>query len=271
MITVKPYGGLGNRIRVLYSVLALNEHLKDQIKIYWECSSELNCPFEKLFICPEKCQVVNIQQGLKRSIKRYGLNRLHFAKLRSLKYDVVIYDDDVNRLKEDNNLVVEQWKDKSVYIETCYSFFSPQPGLNLLEPTKSIRQNAEEIYSTFSANTYGIHIRTKIPVSNRVSPPDAFRQLIKNRIETDETVQFFLTTDSRDIEKDFADEFQDKIITTGEKKLDRNSAEGIESALVDMLCLSKTKKIYGSYWSSFSSVPGLFTGVKCESVVVETE
>lgn len=269
MITVKPYGGLGNRIRVLYSVLALNEYLNDRIKIYWDCSSELNCPFEKLFICPENWVVVNIQQGFKRDITRYALNRLHLSKLRSLKYDVVIYDEDVSQLKKNNNRLDELWKDRSVYIETCYSFFSPKAEMDFLEPTKSIRQAAEKIYSTFNAKTYGVHIRTKIPLSNRMSPPDAFRQLINDMIETDKTVRFFLTTDSKDVEKSFVEKFPGKIITSGEKKLDRNSAEVITSALVDMLCLSKTKKIYGSYWSSFSSVPGLFTGVKCESVTLE--
>jgi hypothetical protein len=38
------------------------------------------------------------------------------------------------------------------------------------------------------------------------------------------------------------------------KELNRNSQQGITDAVVDMFCLSKTKYIYGSYWSSFSDI-----------------
>jgi len=64
---------------------------------------------------------------------------------------------------------------------------------------------------------------------------------------------FFLATDSPEEEQDMKKLFGDRIITFA-KKLDRNNPEAIQDALVDLLCLSKTRKIIGSFYSSFSDI-----------------
>lgn len=271
MITIKPYGGLGNRIRVLYSVFAVNEKLDSEIKIIWDCSTALNCPFEELFQIPVNCNVKNIHQGLYRDIKRYTFNRIGLAKLRRHFFDFVLYGDEVKQYIKDQDRLIKNCRNRSVYIETCYGFSWKGNNYDFLKPISSIRQAAEEIYKNFDSKTYGVHIRwsDKIP-SLKYSSPDAYKQLVNKMIREDESIRFFLTTNSVKIEKDFKNEFQEKIITSGQKELARNSPEGIKSALVDILCLSQTKKIYGSYGSSFSSIPKLFADIECDSVISDT-
>lgn len=46
----------------------------------------------------------------------------------------------------------------------------------------------------------------------------------------------------------------DAIITQSDVEFVRNSKEGIECALLDLMALSRCEKIYGSYYSSFSEV-----------------
>ncbi|MDX1641582.1 MAG: hypothetical protein R3220_07780 [Balneolaceae bacterium] len=270
MITVKPYGGLGNRIRVLYSTLALNTRLGDSIKIIWDCGTELNCPFEELFLIPQNCTVKNIHQGVYRDITRFALKRMRLKKFREYFYDFILYGTEVREYVDNQNQFVEDCKNRSVYIETCHSFYWQEKSETHLQPTPFIREEAKNIYKNFSSNTYGIHIRMKDKFQTKeISHPSAFKKLMRDMIEADDSAQFFLSTDSKKVENDFVKEFQEKVITSGEKVLNRNSPAGIKSAWVDILCLSKTKKIYGTYGSSFSSVPGLFTGVSCESVVAE--
>ena len=47
--------------------------------------------------------------------------------------------------------------------------------------------------------------------------------------------------------------FEGKIIVY-KKEMNRDTPNGIRDAVVDLYCLSKTKYIYGSYWSSFSDI-----------------
>ena len=267
MITVKPYGGLGNRIRVLHSVFDINFDLNDQIRIIWDHEAGLNCAFEELFEVPENCTIRNIPQGMYRKIKKYA-KRLGLVHFYHLKYDTTLIREEVKNYVNNREELLRICRNRSVYIHTCYSFSWKRNNFEFLKPTASIQDRAEKIYRKFDSYTYGIHIRrTDNLASIKHSPLQAYRALIKKIIDKNKSVRFFLSTDSKGVEKALIDEFQKYIITSGNKSLNRNSSEGIKSALVDILCLSQTCKIYGSYGSSFSTVPGLFTGVECKNVV----
>ncbi len=69
--------------------------------------------------------------------------------------------------------------------------------------------------------------------------------------------RFFLATDSGEVEMKLLEIFKDRIIIQPNKQLGRNNPGAIRDALVDMLCLSRTRKILGSYWSSFSESAAL--------------
>ena len=45
---------------------------------------------------------------------------------------------------------------------------------------------------------------------------------------------------------------------------DRNSLEGMKFAVVDLFCLSKTKKIIGSVGSSYSQIAAEIGGIEVE-------
>src|SRR5882762_375162 len=46
---LEPFGGLGNRMRVLVSAIQLSQHLDKELKIIWKTGADFNCPYEKLF------------------------------------------------------------------------------------------------------------------------------------------------------------------------------------------------------------------------------
>jgi hypothetical protein len=270
VVTIKPYGGLGNRIRVLYSILGINQELNHQIKILWNCNAELNCPFEELFVCPDKCQIRNIKQGLYQKAYQFSLSKLRFSELRPFIYDLVLYDRKIVNIRRENGNFHDLLKNhKSIYIETCHHFFKGSKITDFLTINPAIEKKAQTIYQNFDSPVYGIHVRTTDNlISKKYSPSTAFKELIREKLRNESDARFFLATDSKRVEQEFQNEFKDKIITSNNDELERNSKQGIKNALIDMICLSRTKKIYGSFYSSFSKISAKLSGIECESVVL---
>jgi hypothetical protein len=132
----------------------------------------------------------------------------------------------------------------------------------VFSPTNEIQNRIENKTSCFSQYTIGLHVRqtdNTIAIDN--SPIELFKIKIEEEIAKNSKANFFLATDSPEVEKELINEFGAKIIVTS-KELNRNSENGIMDALVDMYCLSHTKLIYGSYWSSFSEVAALIGGIQ---------
>ena len=65
---------------------------------------------------------------------------------------------------------------------------------------------------------------------------------------------FFVSTDNESYQNILVNKFGIQRIIFHEKEFSRNKTEGIKDAVIDLFCLSKTSKIYGSYFSSFSYV-----------------
>lgn len=272
MITVKPYGGLGNRIRVLYSVFGINREVGHEIKILWVCSHDLNCPFDELFICPDNCRVRNFEPGIVKTIYEFSLRKLRFSKLRPYIYDIVLTNNKISELKNETDEFTTLFKKhSSIYLESCNSFYEGPKIEDLLTIHPDILNRAETIFRRFKSPTYGIHIRgTDNQLSKKYSPPVVFENLIRKKLKEESNAWFFLATDSKEVEGDFIDSFGERILTSNNYILDRNSRQGIKNALIDMICLSRTKKVYGSYFSSFSSISAMLTGIECENVTIDS-
>lgn len=62
----------------------------------------------------------------------------------------------------------------------------------------------------------------------------------------------FLATDDRSVEEELKKAFPGRIVTYSDKTWGRNSKSGMESAIIDCLCLSRCNYILGSFCSVFS-------------------
>lgn len=79
---------------------------------------------------------------------------------------------------------------------------------------------------------------------------------------------FYVTTDDAEVLMKLKSQFSEKrLIIYEDKILDRNSTIGIQDALVDMICLSKCRKIIGSYRSTFSLIPSIMGEINLEMVI----
>ena len=55
-------------------------------------------------------------------------------------------------------------------------------------------------------------------------------------------------------EANLRDIFPGKILSNQKRCLQRDSVEGMHDALLDLYCLANTRKIIGSYFSSFTDI-----------------
>jgi hypothetical protein len=150
-------------------------------------------------------------------------------------------------------------KAKDVLICSCqeFNYFDLEDYRRLFVPKSVLQQTINKICQNFSKNTIGVHIRgTDQEVSKKYSPLSLFIMQMEKEISRNPAVNFFLSTDEEKYQSQHLEKIGGRRIMYHEKVFGRHVTEGMRDALVDLFCLSKTSKIYGSYFSSFSQVAG---------------
>jgi hypothetical protein len=77
---------------------------------------------------------------------------------------------------------------------------------------------------------------------------------MKQELENDPDTRFYLATDDMTEEARLREAFPDRILSNQDRCLSRDSVEGMHDALLDLYCLSHTRKIIGSFFSSFTDI-----------------
>ncbi len=114
-------------------------------------------------------------------------------------------------------------------------------------------------------NFVGVHVRRGDFVSEGrpLSEIPSFVNLMEKEIEEDKTTKFFLSTDNCEIEKDILGYFGEEKIVIYPKRngYDRASKEYTFDGLIDMLALSKCRRIIGSVGSTFGPTAAAIGGI----------
>ncbi len=256
MITIKPYGGLGNRLRSVDSAIALSECTGKKLEVIWDSNEELNCPFSELFKVPDNFSLKEVSTNyLPRKINEKISIVLHALSVNyPFSYNSVLHEKDISKLKATNYNFCNQEKFRKVFISINGRFLFPQDPYHYLEPVEFIKKKVDTLTDRFTTETVGVHIRrTDNDLAIQNSPLEKFLELMDREKSSNPGIKFYLSTDSPETEQIIMDKFPDEV-TVYNKELRRDKKEGIQDALIDLLCLSSTSKIIGSYWSSFSDV-----------------
>lgn len=257
MIIIKPLGGLCNRIRAIASAFFLAKDLNKKLIIIWNKDRYLGCKFRDLFEPIDDVKVIETSS-------LFNLSRLSKINYTYFKYRVKAYkyiDDEIIRKNKYNIEIEKLNNDKVIFIETCYSFYQ-YTNLNLFKPIQEIKQSVDEITKFFDENIVGVHIRRGDNIKSiEKSKSSEFINAMNFEIEKCKDVKFFLATDSPLEEERLKKKYKNRIITN-KKEFKRNSLMGMQDAVVDLLCLSETNKIFASYNSSFSDIAGELKGIE---------
>jgi hypothetical protein len=250
MIILEPMLGLCNRIRVIDSVLAMNHERKHSVKVLWLRDPDLNCRFDELFQRPPGVDCVfdfSIATPFGRILKYILPRLLQNVVARAVNQDemasLLVNGFAFNKLLGLRSVYIRTW-DRFVYGKDSLTAFRLVPKLEtVVDGYKILRQQ-----------TVGVHIRRTDNQWLGDSPTNEFVSLMKEEILHNPGTLFYVATDSPEEEKSLQELFHDRLIIHRKRSLDRNSAEGIKDAVIDLFCLARCGKIIGSHRSSFSEV-----------------
>lgn len=259
-----PTSGLGNRIRIMAVAIKLARESGKKIKIYWNSNEELHAQFDDLFEPMEGIEIKKIPFKYKawirmsaHSAKLFGLDKWY---LNCFQYDFVFLDNMAEKVWH-NQLKLQQEVDKAEDVLICscqeFNYFELEDYRRLFVPKAVLQQKINKVCQNFNRDTIGVHIRgTDQEASKKYSPLSLFIMQMEKEIGRNPAVTFFLSTDEEKNQEELLKKFGGDRILYHKKIFDRHVTQGMRDAVVDLFCLSKTSKIYGSYFSSFSEVAG---------------
>lgn len=251
-ITFVPIGGLCNRIRAMASGVFISKKSESVINIYWKKDKDCFADFTDLFL-PVEIENVNVRPFkksdfyLEMSMKK---NLFIPGMLRK-----IIYDSQVRGLYEQqNDDVFKKISGEKAYIISGYSFTKHYPLNELFVPAIEIQNRINKLKESFKPVMAGIHIR-RGDNTNSIGKKtlEDFFKIIDLEIEKIPETYFYLSSDSLDVKRELSSRYGERIILN-DAVLERNSLLGMKHAVIDLFCLASTKKIIGSYYSSFSDI-----------------
>lgn len=252
-IYIIPTGGLCNRMRAMASGIYLSRQVDTPVTIYWNNTQGLCADFHDLFLPIQDGQISIIEN--KKWLYNIEKTRDYILRWPFLHcmHNVVFNHD---KYRKGDFLIHEN--DKSIYRSllfiSCHSMCQHSSLKKLFVPQPDIQERIDGVSALYDGNTIGVHIRRtdNIQAINN-SPIQSFYRILAEEVKKDSSVKFYLASDDDNVKKDFQEKFPHRIITS-DVKTERNSLEGMKSAVIDLFCLSRTKKIIGSDYSSYSQI-----------------
>jgi hypothetical protein len=233
-------------MRVINSGWKLAREKNEKLLVLWNCNKELNCPFESLFQPVTEFKIV--------SIHSVADPRKLFYQKTARNY---LTNEEILAHRNEDGCLDPEYVDSlkgNTYIFT-WEWFYPSEDYHLFIPTDALQKRIDAMTAQFGASCVGVHIRrTDNQPAIGKSSTDAFLASMKQELEQDPDTRFYLATDDMTEEAHLREAFPDRILSNQERCLSRDSVEGMHDALLDLYCLSHTRKIIGSFFSSFTDI-----------------
>ena len=266
MLYVEPLGGLCNRMRTIASFYTVAREAGRDLTVVWLRDAGMNCPSARLFQLPDGVTVVEGPYVSKPRMRLRSACRILTRRAQGRRFDRTVENWEAKKALTPESV---RALGGSLYASSCYSLESTYEkyDYSIFRPAPDIEKLADEVIKDFPLNCVGVHIRrTDNEKSIETSRTADFVSRMRSEVDSDPDVGFFLATDSPEEERALRAEFPGRILTYEKRSLKRDSAEGIIDAYVDYLCLSRTRKIYGSFYSSFSRCAAALHGIGLEIV-----
>ncbi len=269
-IVLVPFGGLGNRMKVIPAGIRLAKKYNCDIDIYWFRDSGLASRFDQLFE-PIDIEGVRLIEGSRKKSFYWGRPRktngcMSRHWLQSHGYRMFI---DIQKVEE-----VEQYlatNNGKVWISSCCYFLDkdnvPVDTYDIFKPLPHIQAGIDAVAANFGENTVGVHVRrTDNEDAKKKSKTEDFLECME--LQPKDT-RFYLATDESDIKRLFCRLFGNRIMTM-QADACRNTQRGIRDAVIEMYVLSRTKRIFGSHGSTFSSASACIGRIPYANTDIDT-
>jgi hypothetical protein len=270
-------GGISNRVKCLISVWRLSEKYNRKLILYWPLNHTCGAKFSDLF------------ENKINQIGEEELNRINKKDIQIFGSDLVAIRDcqkkymisgtfrlllTPNELSKYPGLIKEG-------IDLKFSDIPEEVKRNIieylkkLEPLKSIKKELNSFQKKYNLKSMvGVHIRrgdfADRPTSpGKVSSDEKFIERMNELIKEKPETRFFLCTDSKEMEEKLETIFPGKIIKFTKTSLKRTDVRATQEGLIDLLLLSKTKQILGTYRSTFTEMAWWFGECKAKLEIIK--
>lgn len=252
MIHLKVQAGLCNRLRALNAGIRLAKETGRELEVLWEIAPDMKASFAELFETPRAFVVRD------RVFSKFSLRRLVYSK-----YNPMFFSHD----QRESFIRAARKRNIGLYYEDFYDFY-PNDNYGWLKPISGIREEINRLRH-LAVGKIGVHIRR---TDNRKcilnSPTELFIAKMRAELDNDPRVSFFLSTDDDEVRRQLSSLFPEKVFSR-QNVVARNAKGGVCDAVIDLWLLSLTKKLYGSYPSSFSAVAAQIGNVSLEYLTIK--
>lgn len=268
IIAANP-GGIANRIKCLVSMWRLSEKFDRKLYLYWVKNHTCGADFKDLFendlffeeISKEKLKELFEEECILSQTFRFvplaGEIPDKFAK--------------VYPTPRGNNIDFEFERIPQEVRENILFY------LKQLRPIEKIRKIADYLTEKYDVpNLVGVHVRRDDFLVGKerlgdVSSDNKFFEKIDEILKEDFKTKFLLCTDSQETEDKFIEEYGNRIIIYPKKNRDRTTVLNTQQGLIDLLLLSRTKHIIGTYRSTFNELAWWLGGCKAKVDIIIDE
>lgn len=259
-VIVDVQHGLSNRLRALISAKLLAEKSGRELLLIWTPDMHCNAAFPDLFLNKD-IEVRTTSDGIDLA-----------------NADVYNYMD--NEAGAEKNKYIDDNSPRDIYVRSAYVLnhrYSDWNAENEVLKTLTFHETVHRIVDGYDVSgSIGVHIRMgggkghdKTPWNRPAnwsqdgqekmyywrerSHYTVFMEEIDRLLDKEPDLTFFLATDNQETYDLFIRKYGNKISYVKRDVFDRSVAQQ-QFALIDMVLLSRTKYILGSYWSSFTEL-----------------
>jgi len=255
-ITLVPFCGLGNRLNVLASAIALREATGYDITVHWRKSPDCHCDFTDIFMPIEGLPVVPLKKFslIRRWWKFFPLP----VFIRRFTFDATFK---ARKIFDSDFLLNPDLPYRKIYIEGNRPFCPVEKKSMLsryFRPTPELEQRIAEVTGQFNPKplaTIGVHIRrTDHKTVIRDNPTEGFIHRMREQAKLHPGCKFYIASDDPEVKEEMRRLFPGRIITQPDIVLSRDDVRGMKDAVVELFTLARTDAIIGSRGSTYSEL-----------------
>jgi hypothetical protein len=265
MITVLPEGGLCNRLRVVASSLMLSQAVSQSLRVLWMQTPDFNARFDALF--DTAGLPFELQEGRAMSVPARALlrSREGLARLRGV---LVLGPAQTEPGAFDIAQAAARIGGRDVFIRTNSKLGGRTGMFAPFRPSGRALDELERLRPRLAASV-GVHIRrTDNLRATAESTLDRFESLMlaEQKLAQQHALPdplFFVATDEPAALGQLRRRFGDTVWEYPKRALARDNPVACVDAVVDLYALASTRKLIGSYWSSFTDTAADIRGIDC--------
>lgn len=265
MLELVPVGGLCNRMRAIDSAVSFSVAYDVPLRIWWrKDKKDINCRFRDLFSEIEQVSIHDVDTlplrfRLRQQNYFYRPNPLR----RILNTEGFLTEVEVMALIKEGRDFWQLYKDhRRLNLFSFSRFFDTEKPYEIFDPIPKVKEMVAQETHAFDDRTVGMHIRRgDHEISRKNSPLERFESIIDEELSRDADVQFYVASDCASTKKYLVDKYGTSILGNPAAG-DRSSLHGMYTGVTELYALSKTRKIYGSFGSSYSGTAAILAGVE---------